>query len=360
MHITDDDPSLRTSPATLALVGLCVGYFGIELWSVAQLADDPTAALLESYWILDPKHLVAVGALDLTRLWFENEWWRLATTSLMHGSLIHLALNMSALISIGPWVERVWGSRGLIGVFCLSALAGALASAAWVEARFVVGASAGILGLAALLWIGRVWGPDDIRRKLEPILASRLGWMLGAIILLGFFIPAIAQAGHLGGFVAGVLCGLVACNRHYRIPVTLGAIAMAAIILEASVNPSPRPNYPLFCGLRWIESEDIDRALPYFEDALEQQPDDPILQNLVAYQFALLGVELVRAEELVKRALAQDPESPDFLDTLGWIWCRQGKVEEGRVEIGKARDLLDEPNEEIEEHWATCAEVGPR
>ncbi len=344
----------------MVLLFVCATYFAAELMFVWKLAEDPTRALLDSYWILDPALLTTVGALDLTRVWIEQEWWRLLTTSFMHGSWIHLVLNLTALASIGPWIERVWGARGLLTVFVMSALAGALASCAWAEARYVVGASAGILGLAALLWIARLWGPVMVRIELEPILANRLGWMLGAIILLGFYIPAIAQAGHIGGLVAGGLAALMYLHpQHYRLPASVGSLAMAGVLLAATLQPEGRPNYPFFVGFRLIEQGDVDRSLPYLEDALESRPDDAILQNAIAYQFALLGVELERAEQLVTRALAQDPESPDFLDTLGWIRCKQGRTEEGLKQIQKARKMLDTPNDEIEEHVETCAEVGP-
>ncbi|MGB1276092.1 MAG: rhomboid family intramembrane serine protease, partial [Nannocystaceae bacterium] len=197
------EPYLRESRATVLLLVVCALYFVVELVVVGRTATDPSDALLDSYWILDATILTSIGALDVTRVWLDHEWWRLFTTSLMHGSWIHLILNLTALASIGPWVEKVWGWRAMLVGFWASAVLGALASCAWVEARFVVGASGGILGLAVILWAARVWGNREVRASLEDILASRLGWMLVAILALGFLVPAIAQAGHIGGFVAG-------------------------------------------------------------------------------------------------------------------------------------------------------------
>lgn len=354
------EPSLRESRATVLLLVVCALYFVVELVVVGRNATDPSDALLDSYWILDATILTSIGALDVTRVWLDHEWWRLFTTSLMHGSWIHLILNLTALASIGPWVEKVWGWRAMLVGFWASAVLGALASCAWVEARFVVGASGGILGLAVILWAARVWGNREIRASLEDILASRLGWMLVAILALGFLVPAIAQAGHIGGFVAGAL--LVGMSIRPRLRFVFGGTLVALGILLASLGsqPSFRTNYYLYVGFRHLEDDNRVASIEHLEVALRQQPNDPVLQNAIAYQFAELGVELPRAEELVKKALLQDPESADYHDTLGWIRCKQGRVEEGRSEIGKARERLDSPVAEIESHWETCPDVGPR
>ena len=43
--------------------------------------------------------------LDKGGVYFANEYWRLLTVALVHGSLIHLLFNMYALWIIGPIVK---------------------------------------------------------------------------------------------------------------------------------------------------------------------------------------------------------------------------------------------------------------
>jgi len=353
-------PRLRESRATVVLLFVCALYFVGELVAVGTTAENPSEALLDSYWILDATILTKFGALDVTRVWIDQEWWRLMTTSLMHGSWIHLLLNLTALASIGPWVEKVWGWRAMLFGFWTSAVIGALASCAWAEARFVVGASGGILGLAVILWVARVWGDQKIREQLEDILASRLGWMLLAILTLGFLVPAIAQAGHIGGFIAGALIVGLWIRPNLRLVFGSTLVALGLTLTGLGSQPDFRTNYHLFVGFRQLEDDNRVASIEHLEVALTQQPNDPTLQNAIAYQFAELGVELPRAEELVEKALSQEPDSADYRDTLGWIRCKQGRVNEGLIEIGKARGLLKAPVEEIESHWERCADVGPR
>ena len=84
------------------------------------------------------KVLVKLGALDLTHVWVDGEWWRVLTTGFLHGSLLHLLLNMTALGSIGDWVEHAWGPWRSLLLFLASSVGGCLASLMWCESQMVV------------------------------------------------------------------------------------------------------------------------------------------------------------------------------------------------------------------------------
>ena len=68
-----------------------------------------------------------MGALIPSRV-LGGEWWRLFSVMLLHGSLIHLALNMLALLSFGPFLERLIGSARYLLIFVLSGFGGAVLS----------------------------------------------------------------------------------------------------------------------------------------------------------------------------------------------------------------------------------------
>jgi len=73
--------------------------------------------------------------------------------------------------------------------------------------------------------------------------------------------------------------------------------------------------------------EDLKRdgeARATLETLRGEFPDDPTVANSLGYFLAERGVELPRAETLVRAALARQPENPFYLDSLGWIAFRRG------------------------------------
>lgn len=346
----------RAAPVTSGIIILCALAFAATLAYTAAIAEDPLFALIRSLWSIDSDAgLVQLGALELTSVWLKGQWWRLGTAALLHGSWLHLVLNLSALWSIGEWLEPAMGSLRTALLFLVSALGGSLASLVWCEAPVVVGASGGILGLAGALWIARVRGPQSIRDRLDDISANALAVMIGLCLGLGLVVPVIAQAGHVGGLVAG---SLLAAHILIRGPMRLLALplltALLALGFYRGAEPVDRANYHLFLGYAYLDQDDPTDALAAFESALRITPGAPETANAVAYHLALAGQALDRADALIDQALEAEPENPDFLDTKGWIACRRGDTETGMRWLKRAVDVTTRDIPEIEEHLATC------
>jgi Flp pilus assembly protein TadD len=87
-----------------------------------------------------------------------------------------------------------------------------------------------------------------------------------------------------------------------------------------------------------------ERAEELFYRCLELDPDNPEVYNYLAYMWAELGVHLEKAEKYSQRALAARPDSPAFIDTLGWIYYQQERYDEAYAEIKRAAEMLpDDP-----------------
>ncbi len=349
-------PRGREAATTLGLIVVCALVFAVT-FALAMVERPDAAALLRSSWSLDsPAAFDRTGGLVMTRIWLDGQWWRILTAGFVHGSWLHLALNGWALWVVGQWTERGWGWRGHLAVFVLSSVGGCLASLAWVEAPIVVGASAGIFGLAGGLVVARRFGEAPLQRRLAPVASGRLAFWLAVWLIVGWQLPMLANAGHAGGLLVGCAAGL-ALSRKAWIPRIVGSgLAVAFLCIFALVGRAPesRANYHAFLGFHWIEAGDVDRAGPALERALELRPNDPVLQNAVAYNLSLGGEQLDWALELVQAALAEDPESPDYLDTLGWIYCRQGRVDEGLDALRRAEAASTTSIPEIAEHLESC------
>jgi len=287
-------------------------------------------------------------------VWLEGEWWRVATAPFLHGSVLHLVLNLWSLWVLNDWAESAWGRGGALGLFLLCAVGGCLGSLAWAEADLVVGASGGVMGVAGSLWAIKAFR-DDRALELQDLVVAHLGWTIGVIIALGAFLPVVAQAGHVAGLMTGL--GLAWCTRRPRLPrrwaIVLGAALLA---VAAAARPTYRANYFMIVGIRHLELRELNRSSSAFERGLELMPRDPDFQNALAYTLALVGEDLVRAQQLAESALVSKPGDPDVLDTLGWIACRSGRVIDGQLLIRRALETVEaEDAVELWAHIAMCS-----
>ena len=87
-----------------------------------------------------------LGLLALDKVAVANgEVWRLWTSALVHAPItqnpLHLLFNMYALWLAGPLVERLYGGWRFLAFYLLCAAGGSLASFAFSDARYSVGAS---------------------------------------------------------------------------------------------------------------------------------------------------------------------------------------------------------------------------
>jgi hypothetical protein len=130
-----------------------------------------------------------------------GEWWRLLTSTLLHGSILHLLFNMYALYWLGPQLERSLGHMRFAALYALSALGGSVASYWFSDLRTVsVGASGAIFGLiTATIVIGREMRTD----------VSQLVVLLGLNVVIGFLQPGIDWRAHFGGAVTGAAIAFI-------------------------------------------------------------------------------------------------------------------------------------------------------
>jgi tetratricopeptide (TPR) repeat protein len=82
----------------------------------------------------------------------------------------------------------------------------------------------------------------------------------------------------------------------------------------------------LYC---YIVTQQIDKALEEIKYLkLEEKLTNANSYNTLGYIYALLGVNLDRAKNYVKKALESEPKNPVFLDSLALVYYKQGKYYE--------------------------------
>ncbi len=93
-----------------------------------------------------------------------------------------------------------------------------------------------------------------------------------------------------------------------------------------------------------------DSALVYYEKAYPYFSDNIHLRNNYAYLISQSNGDLHKALDLVKYSLEQEPNSPHFLDTYGWVNFLLGNVDIAYDSIEKALKLMPNSAEGLL-HW---------
>ncbi len=150
--------------------------------------------------------LVRFGG-NLGILTSSGQWWRLLTAMFMHAGIIHLAFNLYFLWAVGRACEQIFGAAAYALVYFGSGLIASLVSVAWQPGIVSVGASGALFGV-----FGAFLGFTIRRRELLPpefVSSVRRNalMLIGINLVIGFAVPGIDVAAHVGGLVAGLGIG---------------------------------------------------------------------------------------------------------------------------------------------------------
>ncbi|MBA3806037.1 MAG: rhomboid family intramembrane serine protease [Acidobacteria bacterium] len=298
--------------------------------------------------------LIAYGA-KLNSLINAGQWWRFVTPVFLHGSFVHLLMNMYGLWILGPYVERLYGSAKFVFFWVLTGICGVLASYMAVRpalhntagplSRFLfraedaasVGASGALFGLIGVLFVFGIKFRHELPEGFKRAFGTGMLPTILINIFIGYVFPFIDNSAHMGGLAAGALLALfVGYKRpHERAEVAvlwhvLQVAALALVVLSFFMvwrhysgpplaltpealqrvlpgnNTSNVPAYveamnagqkAFITGLNKMDAAEIDPAIKQLESvpSLDEKPD-AIRNDLKAL--------LVRAREFA----AQKPE----------------------------------------------------
>ncbi|MDH4113426.1 MAG: rhomboid family intramembrane serine protease [Actinomycetota bacterium] len=175
--------------------------------------------------------------------------WRMVTAIFLHGGILHLLMNGYALWIFGPVVERELGRSRFLFIFVTTGLFASAASYAFASepAQVGVGASGAIFGVVG------AFVAYNYRHRELALAAARLRGLVPFLILnviLTFSFPLIDWRAHVGGFVAGLVAGVVAegwGRRSARTAIVVAgfvALAIAALALAAWRTAQYRADFP--------------------------------------------------------------------------------------------------------------------
>ena len=135
-----------------------------------------------------------------------GEYYRLFTCMFIHGSLVHLGVNMYSLYVIGPQIESFFGRGKYLLIYIISGLCGSLLSMVFNPSSISVGASGALFGLlGSMLYFGHYYrtylGNVIIMLRVTRMISN------GA---MGGIVGGIDNFAHIGGLIGGVIASMIA------------------------------------------------------------------------------------------------------------------------------------------------------
>jgi len=210
-------PSGDGALVTKALIGLCVLSYFLSEYVQPGLGRDLE---MIGYALTNSGEIVGIA---------DGEYWRLVTPVLLHGSLIHLLVNMLSLWFLGPFLEQALGRGRFVTLFVVGAIGGSALSYALGTPNIPsVGASGAVFALVgALIPIYR-----RLNLNVMPVLV-----MIVINAIFGFSVPNIDWRAHLGGLITGAVLGLAFAYapRERRTLVHVGAVVVVLVVIAVVV-----------------------------------------------------------------------------------------------------------------------------
>ena len=215
--LRDDIRSEKRPFVTWGLMAACVGVFIYQ--TLSEYRDPKAGDLIVSTYGMIPSQIVSGHHL-----------WTLLTSMFLHGGFFHIIGNMLYLWIFGDNVEDAFGHFWFFVVYLLTGVVGSLLQIMLMPSSTIatIGASGAISGVMGAYF---VLFPRARVLTLIPIFFFIRLIYLPAPLLLGFWIlfqilsgcssvpgtgGGVAYFAHIGGFVSGIILGLVVRNRVRR------------------------------------------------------------------------------------------------------------------------------------------------
>ena len=132
----------------------------------------------------------------------DGEWYRMITAGFLHASFIHLGFNMWLLWMLGGAMERYAGFERMLLIYFAAILWGSAGALLVTPDSLTVGASGGVFGLMAALFLLE-------RQRGVALLGSSVGGLLVLNLIITFVLPGISVGGHIGGILGGAAAGFI-------------------------------------------------------------------------------------------------------------------------------------------------------
>ena len=187
----------------------------------------------------DNQDLLNWGA-NFRPMTLDGQWWRLFTACFLHIGILHLLLNMYALLYIGLLLEPYLGKTRFLAAYLISGIAASMTSLWWHDLTISAGASGAIFGMYGVFLA--LLTTNLLDKSVKKALLTSIAVFVGYNILNGLKPNSgIDNAAHIGGLLSGLIIGYAFVpslkqfeNKTIKLS-TIGALTIALLISSFTV-----------------------------------------------------------------------------------------------------------------------------
>jgi len=241
-----------------------------------------------SFLTFSPELLLSWGA-NSGALTSGGQWWRLLTSTFEHGGLVHIALNMWCLYSLGWLAELLFGRSRFTLLYLMCGIGGSLGSICWRGNGLSVGASGAIFGIAgALIPAMLLHGNPKLRALLKGQLIS-IALFVFYNLAFGAASKGTDNAAHVGGLLTGLILGVAfptGLDRDERRgQLRVGAGTLVMLLAFAGAGAFARQRNQAYIEIDQAadahQRRDANSAIAHAQRATLLRPDDAHAQFML-------------------------------------------------------------------------------
>ncbi|MCC6806676.1 MAG: rhomboid family intramembrane serine protease [Deltaproteobacteria bacterium] len=192
--------NFRTHFAFSRVPLLSLGWVLVATLLTVWSRSDPVFALADRF--------VDFGAKSTAAMTESGEWWRLVSANFLHIGWLHLVFNACIILGFGGVLENVYRRSDAALVLITVGLGTTFASTLTASEGLSLGGSGvaiGCLSCATTFALRHFFLLRPRHRRLLLLVAGPLAF---SYVALGYRSAGVDNAGHVGGALVGVVCGL--------------------------------------------------------------------------------------------------------------------------------------------------------
>jgi len=308
---------------TQVFFGINVAVFLGMLFAGVSMLDNPSG-----------QDLVHWGA-NFGPYTLGGQYWRLLTCVFVHGSLVHIALNMWCLWNLGTLAESLYGHWTFAVVYLLAGIGGSIGSIVWNPEVLSVGASGAIFGIAGALIASFYLGEFSLPRGAIAGTLRSVVMFVGYNLVFGAMVARVDNAAHIGGLITGLLLGALiakAAPDRDNVGQRIAVLAIGILLIGGGVAwwlHSRDYIRHMQRGKGFLTEAKSDQAIAEFQTVVHNRPDYAPGHFALGRAYALKR-DFASAETEFKRALELSPRTEYYCYALGFVYVDEKKLPEAR------------------------------
>jgi rhomboid protease GluP len=167
-----------------------------------------------------------LGASGTLPVFAEDRWWTLITANYLHGSLLHLLFNVSALRTLGKINIEIYAPSRLFLIYFLGGIF-SMAVSSLAGIPLTLGASGAICALIGSMSYDE-WraSKGNLKKRIAAV-----GIWVALIAITGLVLPNVNNWAHAAGFVSGFILGFLFWSETPRSETKTFRVAASSCML---------------------------------------------------------------------------------------------------------------------------------